>query len=466
MTQSSGEVTGTAGEATIGRAVADNARHRRMPVREPVDADRHQIEFGLRIAFGAAFALLRPFDHGTGWFGAHRTAQRNCPQHAPARRRLGNGRRGPAASIPSRHAILVMIRPPLLADLFDVPLPYQQRLVGAGLRYIFVYTMGWRIRDVERACGIDRHVVRCKHGACKVAGFSPGADVLARGIVLADTPAGVALKHPGVQLRVEDDGGGAFVDRPLPEELAVLVKDLDALVVAVDDVHLVIGADRETVHQLELSRPRALGSPLEQVLAVLVEFDDAGIIVAIADEEGSIGQPGDIRWAAEVLAVGARYIAFTHGSQQFLAVVRELQDLLTGAIDDPDVLLRVVGVDPDTMRPLNHLVPLFPLLDHLAGVIDNEHLMVRPRAGILFLPAAVLVTDFFVQRQAAAADADKNAVRRLGEDSERIDNPARVQRLEPFRNIVLRTGGLCGHVVGGAGDDGQRDHKDRQRCGF
>ena len=56
-----------------------------------------------------------------------------------------------------------------------------------------------------------------------------------------------------------------------------------------------------------------------------------------------------------------------------LAVVGELVDDLHVVVDDPDVLLRIVGADVDRVRAAEQLVPLLPGLDDLAVAIDHDH---------------------------------------------------------------------------------------------
>ena len=57
---------------------------------------------------------------------------------------------------------------------------------------------------------------------------------------------------------------------------------------------------------------------------------------------------------------------------ELLAVVRELEERVVVVVDDPDVLLGVVGIDVDGVRPPQHLVPLRPLLDDVARGVEDE----------------------------------------------------------------------------------------------
>lgn len=79
MTQAIGEVAGSAREATVRRAVADNARHERISIRKPVHPDGHEIQLGLGIRLPATFDLLRSFSHWNWWLGDHCTHDRERP---------------------------------------------------------------------------------------------------------------------------------------------------------------------------------------------------------------------------------------------------------------------------------------------------------------------------------------------------------------------------------------------------
>jgi hypothetical protein len=58
--------------------------------------------------------------------------------------------------------------------------------------------------------------------------------------------------------------------------------------------------------------------------------------------------------------------------QQLLAVVGELEDRVAIVVDEPHVLLGIVGTDIDRVRAPQHLVPLRPPLDDVAVAVDDE----------------------------------------------------------------------------------------------
>ena len=123
--------------------------------------------------------------------------------------------------------------------------------------------------------------------------------------------------------------------------LAVLVEHLDAAVAAISDVEAPFVVDRDGVHgRPELTRARSFLPPRHQELAVLVELDDALVLIAVGDEERAVGQPGDVGRPAEMAAVVAPDQPLAKRHDELLAVVGEFEDLLQIVVDDPDVLLR------------------------------------------------------------------------------------------------------------------------------
>src|SRR6516164_9316348 len=112
------------------------------------------------------------------------------------------------------------------------------------------------------------------------------------------------------------------------------------------------------MRRVDLARPRALLAPSLDELAVLVEFDDAGIGVAampVADEDVAVGRDQHRRRRIEFVRTGAgdALLAERH---QHLAVRAELEDLmalavLALAVGDPDIALRI---DENAVRENEH----------------------------------------------------------------------------------------------------------------
>src|SRR5262245_47130637 len=71
--------------------------------------------------------------------------------------------------------------------------------------------------------------------------------------------------------------------------------------------------------------------------------------------------------------VVAGFSFLTQRHDKFLAVVRELEDLMPAVVHQPDVFLGVVRADDDSMWTGEQTVVLLPRLDQFAGgVIDAE----------------------------------------------------------------------------------------------
>ncbi len=125
-------------------------------------------------------------------------------------------------------------------------------------------------------------------------------------------------------------------------------------------------------------------------LPFLVELRDAHTGVTVGDEERAVGQPGDVGRPVEVVRAAARHASLAHRLHQ-LAVVGEDVDLVHVVVDDPDVLLGIVGVHQDLVRSAAHLaearaarrrqvlVVLQPLDDRLAVAIDGEDEVMTPQ---------------------------------------------------------------------------------------
>ena len=73
--------------------------------------------------------------------------------------------------------------------------------------------------------------------------------------------------------------------RPLPLELSLGVENLNAKILAVGDIDQPVGIDGNRVRNIELSFADALLAPGLEKAAVLRVFYDAGVAVAVADED-------------------------------------------------------------------------------------------------------------------------------------------------------------------------------------
>src|SRR5215831_17203174 len=77
---------------------------------------------------------------------------------------------------------------------------------------------------------------------------------------------------------------------------------------------------------------------------------------------------------------------------ELLAVVCELVDDMIAVLDDPDVLLGIVRIHRDRMRPPEQRVPLRPVFRDVAVGIDDQHAVFPPCIDAeLSLPAVPAV---------------------------------------------------------------------------
>src|SRR4029077_18577380 len=105
--------------------------------------------------------------------------------------------------------------------------------------------------------------------------------------------------------------GRLVADMPFIEIFAVFVEDLNAMVAAIVDEDVArLRVDSDAVHVIEVAGAlvvgrRALLSPIEEELAVLIELGHARSVIAIGDKKAAVRQPDDVGGPVEVRAVGA-----------------------------------------------------------------------------------------------------------------------------------------------------------------
>src|SRR5207247_8514914 len=102
-------------------------------------------------------------------------------------------------------------------------------------------------------------------------------------------------------------------------------------------------------------------SPRQEELSIPVELDDARVRVAVGDEEGAVGKPGDVRGPAEMFVIIAGNARHAQGHQKLLSVVAELEDLLPHVVDDPHGSLGIVRAALDRVRTAATSKKLAPL---------------------------------------------------------------------------------------------------------
>ena len=120
------------------------------------------------------------------------------------------------------------------------------------------------------------------------------------------------------------------------------------------------GVDRDSVGDLELAGFGALAAPKLDELAVLVEFEDAGILryaapsgsgrVALRDEQVSVGGDSDVIRFIKKMRFTAPLARLALGPerQKDLAIVTQLHDGVRADVGGPDVS---VLIDTDSVAP-------------------------------------------------------------------------------------------------------------------
>src|SRR5690242_2832509 len=95
---------------------------------------------------------------------------------------------------------------------------------------------------------------------------------------------------------------------PFEQKFSVLVESLNAVVRAVGDEQPASRIHGKAMRHVELARSLALLAPLLDVLAILVELDDAVVgipAVAISDEDIAVGRYQDVGWRVKRVLCGA-----------------------------------------------------------------------------------------------------------------------------------------------------------------
>src|SRR5947207_11574376 len=192
----------------------------------------------------------------------------------------------PAAMMTPSHRIrFIEGLPLLLLDVAFEHLPPHDRAVHVALR-VYADTfgagmIGRRRLHVFDECG-DAAVLR-----------APDADAFLDPRQLVRAGVGARLRIGHVDRVVSGDGDAARPAELIPdiEELAVLIEDLDAVVLAVADEQTPARVHGDRVRLADLSRARALAAPFLQELSGAIEFHDAVVLavaLAVGDEAGFV----------------------------------------------------------------------------------------------------------------------------------------------------------------------------------
>src|SRR3954470_19386001 len=166
--------------------------------------------------------------------------------------------------------------------------------MGAGARTEFLKATGVNLGDVDISLLVGADAVHPPQRARKIADRSPSIDEAPVEIVLEQLvrQAIEGYHHPVFADHHEVKARRAHVDSPLGEVLAVLVEDLDAVVVAIVDEHAPrLHVDGNTMYVVHIAGPRFLAriarlAEVEQELATRIELRDACTVISIGHVEG------------------------------------------------------------------------------------------------------------------------------------------------------------------------------------
>src|SRR5258707_13192281 len=151
------------------------------------------------------------------------------------------------------------------------------------------------------------------------------------------------IRHVDHVVLVDVDAARAAELRPLVDEVAVLIENLDAVVAAVAKKQPAARVHRKRVRAVDLAGRAALLAPGLDEFAGLVELDDAGVGVAavtVGDENVAIGRDQRCGGGIEFVRTAARDATLAERQQQ-LTVRAELEALvalafLTEPVVHPD----------------------------------------------------------------------------------------------------------------------------------
>src|SRR5215471_10067878 len=193
--------------------------------------------------------------------------------------------------------------------------------IGARPRLEFLETPGIDLCDVKIAFLIRGHAMHAPERSREIADRAPAIYQVAFEIVFQHLVR-VAIEHDGRAVIADLDKVHARwidVELPLRKIFAVLVKNLDAVIVAVIHEHAPgLQVDGDAMDIVEIAWPGFLAGitvlpPGHDELAVLVELRHARAVITVGDKERAFGQPGDEGRAVEMRRIGAGYIRRADG---------------------------------------------------------------------------------------------------------------------------------------------------------
>ena len=243
----------------------------------------------------------------------------------------------------------------------------EERRIRARSRPEFLRAAVIDFGEIEIALRIHAHSVHVPQRARPIALTAPGIKIVPVEIEFDDLGrSAVGNPHAAVGGHVEKLRRRGLSRAPLIEELAVFIKDLDAMIRAIgyenavrwriedDSVHIFKHARSHIVRRI---RRLAKG---HHKFAVFIEFHDARIAIAVCDEHLAVGKPIDEGRPVKVLLVAARLIGRAKRLHQLLAIVREFVNRMALIVNYPNVFVRIVRVNGDVVWALEQGIPFRP----------------------------------------------------------------------------------------------------------
>ena len=155
--------------------------------------------------------------------------------------------------------------------------------------------------------------------------------------------------------------------RPLAQIGAGLIEPLHAAILPIGDIDEAFVVDLNRVRQAELPRSGASCSPLTNLLPVPRIFENAGIGVAVRDEEMAVLREGDVGRPAEIVAARSR-LAADSDFHDLRPVGREFDHLRARRVGRPDIAARI---DANGVR--HHVESVAPRSHDLAVAVHDHH---------------------------------------------------------------------------------------------
>ncbi len=130
---------------------------------------------------------------------------------------------------------------------------------------------------------------------------------------------GVLGDDGGLFVRKEGDsiGDPRCGEVPHPEERTGLIENLDAGIGAIAHVHVVMRTGGEGVREPELAFASAGAAPFVEETSACIEVRDPRVFVSVGNQDGTVGQVGDVGWHVEVGWTGAGTAGFTEHQERF-----------------------------------------------------------------------------------------------------------------------------------------------------